>query len=94
MNKKVLSAGLVALTLAGTALATSSSAQAGGGHHHWHHRHHGHHWGGVAAAGVLGALAVGAIAANSYGGDCYIARQPVTDAWGNFMYYRRVRVCE
>ncbi|PWB84257.1 MAG: hypothetical protein C3F11_02300 [Methylocystaceae bacterium] len=92
MTKKFLTAGLIASTLSGSVLATSSSAQAGG---YWHHGHHGHYWGGAAAAGVLGALAVGAIAANSYGGgECYITRQPVTDAWGNFLYTRRVRVCD
>lgn len=91
MFKKFLTAGLVASTVGASVLAASSSAQAG----HWHHhRHHGHYWGGAAAAGVLGALAVGAIAANSYGGGCYFTRQPVTDGWGNFLYYRRVRVCD
>ncbi|PWB79394.1 MAG: hypothetical protein C3F11_20995 [Methylocystaceae bacterium] len=92
MTKKFLTAGLVALTLTGSTLAASSSAQAKP--YHWHHGHHGHYWGGAAAAGVLGALAIGAIAANSYGGGCYITRQPVTDGWGNFVYYRRVRVCD
>jgi hypothetical protein len=92
MTKKFLTAGLVALTLTGSTLAASSSVEAKP--YHWHHHHHGRYWGGAAAAGLLGALAVGAIAANSYGyGGCYFAKQPVTDGWGNFLYYRRVRVC-
>jgi hypothetical protein len=27
------------------------------------------------------------------GGGCYLAQQPVTDDWGNIVYYQRVRVC-
>lgn len=78
----------------------------------WGHHHHGHGgaWAGVAAAGLLGALAVGAIANSarqpyydSYQQpayyprqtyrSCYLADQPVTDAWGQLLYYERVRVC-
>jgi hypothetical protein len=89
MTKKFLAAGLVALTLAGSAASSAQAKPFFGGHHH----HHGGHWGGVAAAGLLGALAVGAIAANGYG-DCYYTRQPVTDAWGNVLYFQNVRVCQ
>jgi hypothetical protein len=51
------------------------------------------------AAGLLGALAVGAIAgaANQpvyYGGPCYPANRPVIDAWGNVVGYRPARVCD
>jgi hypothetical protein len=62
-------------------------------------------WGAPVAAGVLGGLALGALAASSYqpnyyGGygsydapSCYPARQPIVDDWGNVVAYRRVRVC-
>jgi hypothetical protein len=47
--------------------------------------------GGLAVLGILGAAA----AANAGPGpDCYIARQPVYDDWGNYRGSRRVRVCE
>jgi hypothetical protein len=88
MTKKIFAAGLVALTIAVSAL--SSSAQAKPWHHH---HHHGHHIAGAAAAGLLGVLAIGALAANS-GGECYIDKQPVTDRWGNLLYFREARVCE
>ncbi|MBG0808789.1 hypothetical protein IY145_05325 [Methylosinus sp. H3A] len=64
--------------------------------------HHGSGWGAPVAAGVLGALAVGAVAAaasqpyygGGYGyGGCYPANQPVVDGWGNVVAYRRVQVC-
>ena len=66
------------------------------------------------AAGVLGGLAVGAIAAGAAGayyppypaygpgyapgygpayGGCYLQRQPMFDGYGNFVGYRRFRVC-
>lgn len=57
-------------------------------------------WGAPVAAGLIGGLALGAAAAAShpyYGGyysrACYPADQPVYDDWGNFLGYRRVRVC-
>ena len=79
----------------------------GGGHHH----DHGGAWAGVAAAGLLGALAVGAIANSarqpyydSYQQpayyphqtyrSCYPVNQPVTDDWGNVLYYQRTQVCD
>ncbi|HXY58727.1 MAG TPA: hypothetical protein VEH76_09105 [Methylocystis sp.] len=94
MMKKLATAGLAALTVYGAVIAASSPAAAGP---HWggHWGHHGWHrgWGGVGlGVGLLG-LTAGAIAADSYYGGCYIARQPVTDGWGNFLGYRNVRVC-
>jgi hypothetical protein len=89
MSRNVLAAGLLAAAITASSLA-ASTAEAGPYRRH----HHGHYWGGVAAAGALTALTLGAIAASEAPSDCYIARQPVTDAWGNFMYYRRVRVCD
>ena len=47
----------------------------------------------------VGALALGALAATSpsyaapvYGG-CTIERRPVTNAWGDVIGFRRIRVC-
>jgi hypothetical protein len=78
-----------------TMIATATPALAGG----WSH-----HWNGPVAAGVIGGLALGAIATGAYGspayedapiyGDCYLTRRPAYDAWGNFVGYRRVRVCD
>ena len=87
--RKTLTASLAALTLAVTVFASAAPASARGFHRGWG-------WGGAAAVG-LGALALGAIAANSapaYADECYITRQPIVDRWGNVVGYRRVRVCE
>lgn len=55
------------------------------------------------ALGVLGAAAAASAASPYYGGygygapaygGCYMARQPVHDAWGNYLGTRRVQVCE
>ena len=88
-TRKTITATLAALTLGVTVLASASPASAGG-------YHRGFGWGPAAAIGI-GALAIGAIAASSgpaYAADCYIARRPVLDAWGNVVGYRRVRVCD
>ena len=97
--KKVLIGGTTAAMLAGAVAASSVPAQA-----QWHRN------GGAVAAGVLGGLAVGAIAgsvaANAngypayaapapvYGGGCYLERRPVYDEYGEVIGHRRVRVCE
>ena len=56
-------------------------------------------WGGPVAAGVVGGLALGAIAASASSAsaapvyyDSCIARQPVYDDYGNYRGTRRVRV--
>lgn len=77
----------------------------GGYYGGYHHRGGGWGYGGAAAAGLVGGLALGAIAAPAYGGgygyapaygygysDCFIERQRVYDAWGRPII-RRVRVC-
>jgi len=88
MSKKILTAAVAAVMLAGSVAATTSSAQA----KPWGWHHHGYGWGGPVALG-LGALAVaGAVAASE--SDCYIARRAMTDEYGNFIGYRRVRVCD
>ena len=83
--KKTIAGTLAALTL-GLAVATSATPAAAG----W--RHHG------PGFGILGGLVVGAIAATAianapYGEECYMSRQAVYDDYGNFMGYRRMRVC-
>jgi hypothetical protein len=92
---RTFTASLAALSLA-SVLAAASPASAGG----WNH-----HWNGPLAAGVVGGLALGAIAGAGYPSaayyydppvyeGCYIARRPAYDGWGEFVGYRRVRVCE
>jgi hypothetical protein len=103
--KKTALAAMAALTLGAGVAATATPAAAqwhGGG---WGGGWHGG-YGGPVAAGVLGGLAVGAIAGSAaaggygygpygaYGGSgCGWQRQPVVDAYGNFLGYRRVQVC-
>ena len=87
--RKTIAATLAALTVGVTILASSAPASARG----WHR---GYGLGGAAALGI-GVLALGAIAASSapaYASDCYLARRPVVDAWGNVVGYRRVQVCD
>jgi hypothetical protein len=66
--RKVLTAGLAALTLGGSVLATSTPAAAyphGGWHGGYHHGWHGGGAGWAVGAGLLG-LAAGAAIADSY----------------------------
>jgi hypothetical protein len=89
--KSILTATLAALTLGATVIATSTPAAAWHRHGGWHR---GGGWGGGAvAAGVVGALALGAIAASA-APSCYLTSQPVVNRWGRVVAYRRVRVCE
>jgi hypothetical protein len=91
-----------------TATATPSAAQGwreGGRWHggYWNRGygwHGGYGWGAPAAAGILGGLALGAIAGSgySYGGPAYYGgcswqNRPVYDSWGNFAGYAPVQVC-
>ncbi len=84
--KKTLLIGLAAVTLAtgfgaGTAPASAFPMM--------HHRG----WGGPFAVGVIGGLALGAIAA-SRTSDCYLERRAVYNEYGEFLGYRAVRVCD
>jgi hypothetical protein len=88
--KKRFAIGLAALAMAAAVATTSTPAAAAYGRH------------GAFAAGLLGGLAVGAIAAGSmspyynagpYYDDCWVDSQPVYNRWGYFAGYRRVRVC-
>ena len=102
--KKLLTtlAAVGTIAVASVAAPTSASAQWRGG---WR-GHHGGWGGGAVAAGVLGGLALGAVAANSYPyyggygygpayaygpGGCYLQRERVWDGFG--WRIRRVRVC-
>ncbi len=95
--RKIVSAGLVAVTLAASLAATTTPAAAWGYRHHYgwgYHPYYGWGLGGLAAGLALGAAAAAAAAPVYYGyGGCYITRQPVVDAYGNVLYFRRVRVC-
>ncbi|HUZ90351.1 MAG TPA: hypothetical protein VMU78_00380 [Methylocella sp.] len=84
--RKTITTGLAVTALGMGIAATSTPAAAWGYHHPW-----GWGIGGLAAGLALGAAA----AAPYYYGDegCYLARQPVVDAYGNVIGYRRIRVC-
>ncbi len=87
-SRKIITASIAALTLAGTVAATTTPAAAWGYRHGWG-------WGGPAiAAGVVGGLALGAMAASAAPAyyDTCVSRQAVYDDWGRFRGYRRVRV--
>jgi hypothetical protein len=100
--RKTALGALAALTFGAGIAASSAPATAGGG---WA----GPVAAGVIGGLALGAIAAGAANpyygyGYGYGydpgyygypayGGCYLQRQPVADAWGNFAGYRRVRVC-
>jgi len=81
-TKKILAAGLAAVTVAGTAIGSSAPAAAGyygygyGGPRYYHGRNNG----GALAAGLIGGLAVGAIAASA-GRPAYGYGYPATYAY-------------
>jgi hypothetical protein len=90
--KQTLAVSLAAVTMTAAIAASATPAAA----------EHGRH--GAFAAGLLGGLAVGAIAAGGVGpyygagpyygyGECWIDSRPVYNRWGDFVGYRRVRVC-
>ncbi|MBX3525951.1 MAG: hypothetical protein KF904_07085 [Rhodoblastus sp.] len=88
-SRKIITASIAALTIAGAVSATATPAAA------WGHRHHGGWgWGGPAiAAGVIGGLTLGAMAAAAQPAyaTC-VQRTAVYDDWGRFRGYRRIRV--
>jgi hypothetical protein len=123
-TKKVLVAGLCAITIAGTVTVTTPTpAEAqykvyggnkvyGGGrayraaprYAYPAYRHRSGNRGAAVAAGVVGGLALGALAAGAarpaygygapvYGGDCYVVNRQYVDAWGR-PFIRRESVCE
>lgn len=101
LTRTTLTATLSALALGGALLTHAAPAQAGP----WHHHHHG----GAIAAGVIGGLALGALAARPayaypayptyYGSpvydppSCYTVSRRFVDVWGRVVI-RREEVCE
>jgi hypothetical protein len=82
MTKTLFTAGLLAFALVGSTFSAAA---------HPRHDHHDHGTdAGDVVAGALGALALDAITDS----DCYVARRPVTDRWGNVRYFRDVTVCD
>ncbi len=66
------------LTLGATVLTSSAPAEAGP--FKYPYGPHPHHWGyGWGAAALVGGLALGALAAQSYNEDCGYVRQPIYD---------------
>lgn len=86
--RKTIVASLAALAMAGAVASSATPAAAWG----WKHHHHG--WGGAGiAAGVIGGLTLGAIAASAADrSDTCVVRQRVYNDYGDFVGYRRVRV--
>lgn len=88
-------------TLAAFALVAMAPADAfAGPRHRWHgHRHPGAWVGPAAAAGIVGGLALGALAASAYpygpvySGACVWQKRPTYDRWGRFLGYAPVQVC-
>jgi ABC-type amino acid transport substrate-binding protein len=98
--KKLAVAVALASLVATGSLAAATPAAAGWGWRHGGGRgYHSGGWGVPVAAGLRGAIAVGAIASAAsqpayYDGPCYLANRPVADAWGDVVGYRRAQVCE
>lgn len=108
--RKALTVPAAALAMVALLSATPASADWHGGRGGRGHGHGHHGWGGGAiAAGIIGGLALGALAAGSsrharaaplytepvYDGPvCYRDVRPVHDAWGRYLGERVVRVCE
>lgn len=76
----------------------------GGFHHGYRHYHRPHFGGGAVAAGLVGGLALGALAASpaygygygyapvayGYGGECFVERRLSIDPWGRVVV-RKIR---
>ena len=100
-GKKLLVAGLCAATLGGSLVPMSTSAEAAYrryGHHpgYTYRRHHSGRNAAI-AAGVVGGLALGALATGAARaapvGQCYEVRRRFVDDWGR-TFVRRETVCE
>ena len=105
--KKTLAAGLAAITLGGAAIASATPASAqwgwgpryGGYHYGYRHRPY-YGGGGAVAAGLIGGLAIGALAARpaygyapvGYGGECFVERRRTIDPWGRVVV-SKIRTC-
>ena len=105
-SRKTITGLITAASLSAMLVATATPASA----EYYHRRGSSWHNGGAIAAGVIGALAIGALASRNYnsyqpapvygapayydGPVCHLERQATYDAWGNFVGNGRVRVCE
>ena len=88
-SKKALTGAAGAIALAGALAASAAPAEA-------RSRHHGAWIAGGVAAGLIGtALVANAYAAPAYGyaATCWREARPMYDRFGNFLGYRRIRVC-
>lgn len=88
-TRKMLTGAAAAATLALGIAGTTTPAAA------WHHHHRG--WGGPVAAGVIGGLALGALAASARpvaSSDCWVERRRVYNERGRFLGHRRIQVCD
>ena len=109
-NRKTLAASAASLALAAVLATTPAFADWHGGRGGRSHHGHGGWGGGAIAAGIIGGLALGALAVGGsrrayaepvYGADpvydgpvCYRAARSTYDAWGRYVGERMVRVCD
>ena len=93
VSRKLLTSTFAALSLGVVALA-SSPASASPYWTPYPKYWGGPYGGGYVAAGVLGGMALGAMAASGggYASDCYIVRRKIHTPYG--LLIRKVRVCE
>ncbi len=94
LNQKAAAAlGAVAITLSLAAMPAQAKPKfypKGYGYHH----HHKYGYGAPLAAGIVGAIALGAVAASAASEpSCYIEERERLDRFGN-LYVRQVRVCD
>ena len=98
-----------AASLALASLVAATPASADWGHGRGYYGHHGWRGGGI-AAGIIGGLALGALAAGvssrAYAEPgyavgpvydapvCHRAFRPIYDSWGRYVGDRAVRVCD
>ena len=91
--RKIAIGALAAVTLAGSLVATTGTADAG-----WRHGYHRHGVGPGVAAGIIGGLALGALAARPYyaprfASRCWVEPRRVVDRFGQ-VFWQQVRVCD
>ena len=91
-TKKALTATAAALTLGLTLAASSAPAEARFGRN-------GAFFGGLAVGAIAGGVIAHSYARPAYaqpvyyGGSCWVERRAVHNSWGDFVGYRRIRVC-
>ncbi|WP_333823647.1 hypothetical protein [Pinisolibacter sp.] len=88
-SKKILTAALVALTVATTGVVSTGTAEAAPWHHH-HHRHHGWGWGagGLATGLIIGSAIASQPAYAEPVRRCH--RVERVNRWGEVIGTRRV----